>query len=734
MDISGESQKLNSFKLQIEQAYRRYQSRQEERAIRQERLERLHEGGSWEQFDESSRIVYRLESVGELGPLRETVVSSLNESFGDEQRQAIGVALERIIEGKDLLGVRFIHEASVVSRSVGRIVLRSSGGHVLGYGTGFLVSPRLLLTNHHVLFSRAIAQRSVVEFGFYTLSNGSLTDPTEYKLEPAVFFTSDEALDYALVAVEPVNTGGHRLETLGWSPLIRESGKTLVGEPVNIIQHPGGEPQQIALRQNAIVDVLDDFLHYKADTEKGSSGSPVFNDRWELSALHHAGVPERDDNGRILLVSGDPWRGDSASAGHISWIANEGIRISRIVKHLEEQKLPLMTSVQRSLFKDVFTPRPGHLSESLLTNDNEDKDNHKAQDIGADAYPLIENGNATWILPLKLSVSLGPSSELPRNHSDRTDSSSISSPVPAIEIPSVKGDINQDEYARLIALVKENADRPYYDEQSDTEDIESYYESIGSPRTGRTWFNRLSELVRDTHHSEIRYRTARLEYLYPWVDLHPEDRMLKSIYSGAGFSPEELLYLELEIETQREVLIREMMSNEAHLSEDVIEELQSDLEARLPFNCEHVVPQSWFGKREPMKGDLHHLFTCESGCNSFRSNIPYWQFPPEDEVFRENCGQRETGERKFEPAAGKGAVARSTLYFLLRYPGLIGDEARELQKERLQILLNWHMSEEVGLYERHRNAAIYEVQGNRNPLIDHPEWLESIDFVRGFGD
>jgi endonuclease I len=48
--------------------------------------------------------------------------------------------------------------------------------------------------------------------------------------------------------------------------------------------------------------------------------------------------------------------------------------------------------------------------------------------------------------------------------------------------------------------------------------------------------------------------------------------------------------------------------------------------AELRFNCEHVVPQSWYAKAEPMRGDLHHLFACEPRCNSFRSNIPYFDF------------------------------------------------------------------------------------------------------------
>jgi endonuclease G, mitochondrial len=101
------------------------------------------------------------------------------------------------------------------------------------------------------------------------------------------------------------------------------------------------------------------------------------------------------------------------------------------------------------------------------------------------------------------------------------------------------------------------------------------------------------------------------------------------------------------------------------------------------------------------------------------------------EVVREACGKREQG--RFEPAADKGAVARATLYFLLSYPGLVGDEARELQRDRLQTLLAWHEAEPVDEYERHRNMAIFELQGNRNPLIDHPEWAGRLDFSAALG-
>jgi endonuclease I len=70
---------------------------------------------------------------------------------------------------------------------------------------------------------------------------------------------------------------------------------------------------------------------------------------------------------------------------------------------------------------------------------------------------------------------------------------------------------------------------------------------------------------------------------------------------------------------------------------------------------------------------------------------------------------------------------------MLRYPGEINRTSREYTVDRLDHLLRWHKHFGVTRYEQHRNAAIFDKQGNRNPLIDFPEWAETIDFARGLG-
>lgn len=244
----------------------------------------------------------------------------------------------------------------------------------------------------------------------------------------------------------------------------------------------------------------------------------------------------------------------------------------------------------------------------------------------------------------------------------------------------------------IAELKKYKVSHEYYDEIKDLKSREIYY--LGGPWTRE----HLNSLLRSSHVNQPSYSPHR--FLYPWVDLQ-EDGKLKSLYSGKGMDPVEVIEADIRV---LELLTKGSQSFEVN---------------SMSLNCEHVVPQSWFSKKEPMKGDLHHLFACEPTCNSSRGNSPYHDFvdySPEPQVrgIKAGCGKAEKG--KFEPEYGKGIVARATLYFLLRYEGIIDQENIDIN-----LLLDWHHRFPVNLYEKHRNQAIFEVQGNRNPFIDFPE-------------
>jgi endonuclease I/V8-like Glu-specific endopeptidase len=717
---------MSTAREQQERADRRFRQRTAVRTEKRHELKRLGHGGDWRKVEDPLRLLRRAAS---LDPeLAEAVARSITEPAPAAPPVLAGARavpaeaippvppvplaedpLERVIGAANFLGARFLFRGARAARAVGRVQIRRPNGAPGGYGTGFMVSPRLLLTNNHVLGSAPEAQASLVQFNYYEIEPGRISNALSFPLDPATFYLTNEALDYTLVAVAPRSGSGADLAERGWLGLVAESGKALVGEMVNIIQYPEARPQEVVLHENELADVLDDFLHYLTDTQPGSSGSPVLNNDWRVAALHHAGVPERDAQGRI-----------------IRWVANEGVRISSIVRDVRARRAEL-SPAQQALFEACLAPMTEPLEQDGPPVAGPPGSLNGSRNGGT---WIDADGRANWTVPVIFSVGLG---ELRNGLNGHGAAAPVVVPAPAVAPgpPPSEPALDQDALRQALNAIEDHADEPYYNQAQDEADRAAYYPAKLADQSAAARFRALSDLLRQSHARRIRYDTARLRHLYPWVDLH-EDRQLASIYSGKGFAPEALIEADLRVDAQRELALQEALAAEAAPSMEQLTELMEAIEATLPYNCEHVVPQSWFATREPMRGDLHHLFACESRCNSFRSNTPYWEFPPVEKV-RAECGQNDGAGTRFEPEAGKGAVARATLYFLLRYPGLVGNAASELQPERLKILLAWHARDGVSDYERHRNAAIFRVQGNRNPLIDHPGWATEIDFRLGFG-
>lgn len=710
-------------------ASRRWAARTAERSVREDALAR----GDLFSADEPGRIIKRLKRLGEMATQERAGRATPHLEAQAAARAMMGSSLvdtigrERVMGDRDFLGINFLEMALAVSRFVGRIRIRTRvGGPNAGYGTGFMVSPCLLLTNNHVLPDATLAAASEVEFDYQYDRAGRLLPVVNYGLEPQRFFLTSVKLDYTLVAVRERSVDDRtELRRYGWTRLIEEQGKAVIGDALNIIQHPQGEPKQLVLRSNKLIDLFDHFAHYVTDTDRGSSGSPVYNDQWEVVALHHQGVP-RVENGQYLKKDGTVWR-EGMDPEELEWVANEGVRISSIVADIRSRSIPEAWSALRGDLLDREPPNPmDALAETL--------DPSPPAVSLPPAAPAPGGGSYEWTIPLKVRVELGAPLPTPSTGPVAVPVGGGTQPPGALP-PAAAGsgtsaprgpDAANPELRSAIAELERAAARPYYDEAADEGKRVAYYRGV--PAEGPL-FRALGELVQSTHSSTPGYQPAT--HVYPWVDLQEEGGrlVLKSVYSGRTFDPREFIEEDFRIQGER-ARMGEMLARESSAGAFGAE--QADLlEATLPYNCEHVVPQSWFNKKEPMRGDLHHLFACESGCNSFRGNIPYFDFVDYEEAVREACGKRE--ELKFEPAAGKGAVARATLYFLLRYPGQINRTGKEYTEDRIQTLVQWHQRFPVTRYEKHRNAAIHEKQGNRNPLIDHPEWVSRIDFIQGLG-
>lgn len=148
------------------------------------------------------------------------------------------------------------------------------------------------------------------------------------------------------------------------------------------------------------------------------------------------------------------------------------------------------------------------------------------------------------------------------------------------------------------------------------------------------------------------------------------------------------------------------------------------------MNTEHTWPQSKGSKREPARGDLHHLFPTDNPANSARGNHPFGEVVGKDATRDCAPSQRgdiidpETGERTatygFQPPLShRGNVARAMFYVRAKY-------GYKLQRLEEAYLRKWHLEDPVDQEERDRNDAIEEAQGNRNPFIDYPELVERI--------
>lgn len=246
------------------------------------------------------------------------------------------IFFERVIGvAEEFLSVMFVKRAVAAASSVGRIVTRDTHE---GFGTGFLIAPGVLMTNQHVLQNALQAQEASVQFRFELEIDSREMSGHVFTLAPERLFHANEGLDMAVVAVAPFALDGTALAEFGQLPLIGAEGKIRKGQPVNIVQHPLGGRKQVVFREStlsALPEDNDHVAHYTGDTQPGSSGSPVFSDRWEVVALHHSGVPDTDGEGRILDTDGRVWdRNIDPNGKTINWIANEGIRISRIMRHL----------------------------------------------------------------------------------------------------------------------------------------------------------------------------------------------------------------------------------------------------------------------------------------------------------------------------------------------------------------------------------------------------------------
>lgn len=134
------------------------------------------------------------------------------------------------------------------------------------------------------------------------------------------------------------------------------------------------------------------------------------------------------------------------------------------------------------------------------------------------------------------------------------------------------------------------------------------------------------------------------------------------------------------------------------------------------MNIEHTWPQSK-GATGIAKSDMHHLLPTDSVANSTRGSLPFAEVGdnPKWAEGGSKCDGKSFEVRK----EFRGNVARGVFYFAVRY-------SKNINSAEEDVLRKWSKEDPVDAQELSRNGKVESFQGNRNPFIDHPEYIEQI--------
>ena len=164
------------------------------------------------------------------------------------------------------------------------------------------------------------------------------------------------------------------------------------------------------------------------------------------------------------------------------------------------------------------------------------------------------------------------------------------------------------------------------------------------------------------------------------------------------------------------------------------------------YNREHSFPQSWFNESSPMKADLFHIYPTDGKVNGMRSNYPYGivsspTYTSSNGSKLGACSFSGYTSTVFEPIdVYKGDIARTYFYMATRYENLIanwvnngtasqilaGNSFPAYKTWVINLMIQWNNQDPVSQKEINRNNAIYAYQHNRNPYIDHPEYVNLV--------
>lgn len=197
---------------------------------------------------------------------------------------------------------------------------------------------------------------------------------------------------------------------------------------------------------------------------------------------------------------------------------------------------------------------------------------------------------------------------------------------------------------------------------------------------------------------------------YPTTDVKPGTNILWDMYSNESYT-----------------------TNDPRINKNYKKEGDS-------VNREHSIPKSWFNEKFPMKSDLFHVYPTDGYVNNRRSNYPHGEVgtPTYTSKNGSKLGPSKTSGISgtvFEPIDEyKGDFARTYFYMATRYASKVGGWSGavfsgsfpHINSNYIELYYKWHINDPVSTKETDRNDAAFLLQKNRNPYIDHPEWVDYV--------
>lgn len=271
------------------------------------------------------------------------------------------IELEAVLGDEDqTLTVEFLRRGLEASRAVARLRIPphfggdpqydGQGEPIYSKGTGWLVTRDLLVTNHHLVNARPTgflqpmaeadeqdlllqARGSLVEFDYFD------DEVPPYTRRVCALEAIDRQLDVAVLRLEPPLAGdeARRPLELRKTPMTRPR-DTRLSLRANLLQHPDGAPMRVGFRDNYVVEGTQEWISYLADTRKGSSGSPVCDDRWKVAALHRGN--RALDPALAPVLHGkrlDSENYGTAMAAIMTWMRTASPRIHDEIRLAQEQ-------------------------------------------------------------------------------------------------------------------------------------------------------------------------------------------------------------------------------------------------------------------------------------------------------------------------------------------------------------------------------------------------------------